>query len=61
MQMITNFYLRLQKSKTLVIGGVMDVYMKNLVCSYTNAKVNLEFIKVQIQLNASDYSLKFHV
>ena len=39
----------------------MDVNMKNLGCSFTSAMVNLEFIMVQIHLNASDYSLKLHV
>ena len=43
MQMITNFHLRLQNSKTLVIGGVMGVYMKNLACSPISVMVNFEF------------------
>ena len=59
--MTTNFHLRFQNSKKLVIGGVKDVYMKNLGCSPTCAIWNLEFIMVQMHLNVSDYSLKFHV
>ena len=39
----------------------MDVYMKNLECFPTSALVNLEFIMLQIHLNANDYSLKFYV
>ena len=38
----------------------MDVYMKNLECFSTSVVVNLEFIMVQIYLNANDYFLKFH-
>ena len=37
------------------------VYMKNLECSPTSVVVSLKFIMVQMHLNASDYSLKFHV
>ena len=37
----------------------MDVCVLNLGCS--RAVENLEFIMVQIHLNANDYSLKFHV
>ena len=33
--------------------------MKNLGCTATIVVVNLEFIMVQMYLNASDYSLKF--
>ena len=39
----------------------MGVYMKNFGCSSTSAVVSLKFIMVQMHLNASDYSLKFHV
>ena len=39
----------------------MGVYMKDLECSSISVVVNLEFIMVQIHLNANDYSLKFHV
>ena len=41
----------------------MIVYMKNLGCSPTSAMVGLEYIMVQMQLNACDYSnsLKFYL
>ena len=39
----------------------MGVYMKNLGCSPTSDVVNFEFIMVQIYLNVSNKSLKFHV
>ena len=54
MQVITNFHLRLQNSKKLVLEGVMDFYMKNLECYSTSEVVNLEFIMVKIYLNAND-------
>ena len=45
----------------MVKEGVTGVYMKNLGYLPINFVVNLEFIMVQIYLNANDYSLKFHV
>ena len=39
----------------------MDVYMKNLGCSFTSTVMSLEFTYLQIHFNASGYSLKFHV
>ena len=49
--MTTNFYLKLQNSKKLVIGGVIDIYMKNLGCSSTSDVVGLEFIFVQMHFD----------
>ena len=49
-----NFHLKLQTSKTLVIEDVMSVYIKNLGCSPTSDVINLEFIMMQVYLNASD-------
>ena len=54
MHMITNFDLRLQNSKKLVVEGVMGVYMKSLECSPTIDVVNLGFIMLQIYLNIND-------
>ena len=39
----------------------MSVYMKNLGCSPTSAMVSLEYIMVEMHLNASDSSLKFYL
>ena len=39
----------------------MGVCMNNLGCFSTNIVMNLEFIMVQIYVNASDYYLKLHV
>ena len=39
----------------------MGVYMKSLGCSPTSAVVSLEYIMVQMHLNAFDYSLKFYL
>ena len=47
--MTTNFHLRFQNSKKLVIGGVMGAYTKNLGCSPTSVVVSLELIMVQMQ------------
>ena len=41
--------------------NVVGAYMNNLGWFLKINVVNLEFVMVQIYLNASDYSLKFHV
>ena len=53
--------LRIPKFKKVGYRRCDGCLQENLGCSLTSVVVSLEFIMVQMHINVSDYSLKFHV
>ena len=53
--------LKIPKFEIFDYRNVVGAYMNNLRWLLRRNVVNLEFVMVEIHLNASDYFLKFHM